>query len=121
LTLPPTAGRPGPDQRRRELSSCSAVRLVNHHHDLKLEMLRAHLGRMAEAGDPAEKFTFALEQPGMISVAKPGRGLDQRVEHGLQIEGRAADDLEYVGGRCLLLTRFLQFACEPNDLILVGI
>jgi hypothetical protein len=76
---------------------------------------------MAEAGDPAEKFTFALEQPGMISVAKPCRGLDQRVEHGLQIEGRAADDLEYVGGRCLLLTRFLQFACEPNDLILVGI
>jgi hypothetical protein len=38
LTLPPTAGRPGPDQRRRELSSCSAVRLVNHHHDLKLEI-----------------------------------------------------------------------------------
>src|ERR1700675_1400938 len=31
-----------------------------------------------------------------------GRG-DQGVEHGLQIEGRAADDLEHVGGGSLLV------------------
>ena len=30
---------------------------------------------------------------------------DQRVEHRLQIEGRAADDLEHVGGGGLLLQR----------------
>ena len=30
---------------------------------------------------------------------------DQRTEHGLEIEGRAADDLEHVGGRGLLLER----------------
>ena len=32
--------------------------------------------------------------------------IDQRVEHGLQIEGRAADDLEHVGGGGLLLQQF---------------
>ena len=31
---------------------------------------------------------------------------DQRVEHGLQVEGRTADHLEYVGGGGLLLQRF---------------
>ena len=30
---------------------------------------------------------------------------DQRVEHRLQVEGRAADDLEHVGGGGLLLQR----------------
>ena len=35
---------------------------------------------------------------------------DQRVEHGLQIEGRAADDLEHVGGGGLLLQRFVRSA-----------
>ena len=33
---------------------------------------------------------------------------DQRIEHGLQIERRAADDLEHVGGGGLLLQRFGQ-------------
>ena len=41
----------------------------------------------------------------MIRLAQPGRRLDQRVEHRLQIEGRAADDLEHVGGGGLLLQR----------------
>ena len=39
----------------------------------------------------------------LISLAKASRGLQQRIEHRLQIEGRAADDLEYVGGCGLLL------------------
>ena len=34
---------------------------------------------------------------------------DERIEHDLQIEGRAADDLENVGGGGLLLQRFAQF------------
>jgi hypothetical protein len=65
---------------------------------------------MAVACDPAEKFALALEQPGMISVAQPNSRFYERVEHGLQIEGRAADDLEYIGGGSLLLPRFLQFS-----------
>jgi hypothetical protein len=42
----------------------------------------------------------------LIGLTKPGGGLDQRVEHGLQIERRAADDLEHVGGGGLLLEGF---------------
>ena len=38
-----------------------------------------------------------------IRLAQVGGGLDQRVEYGLEIEGRAADDLEHVGGGGLLL------------------
>jgi hypothetical protein len=44
-----------------------------------------------------------------IRFAKSRGRLHQRVEHGPQIEGRAADDLEHVGGRGLLLQRFAQF------------
>jgi len=40
-----------------------------------------------------------------IGATESGGRLDQRVEHRLQIEGRAADDLQHVGGRGLLLQR----------------
>ena len=40
-----------------------------------------------------------------IGIAQPRGRLDQRIEHRLQIEGRAADDLEHVGGGGLLLQR----------------
>ena len=43
-----------------------------------------------------------------VRLAQPRRRFDQRVEHGLQVEGRAADDLENVGGRGLLLQRLAQ-------------
>src|SRR5262249_3680871 len=55
-----------------------------------------HVGRVAVAGDPAEKFAIALEQPGMISVAQPNSRFYECVEHRLQIEGRPADDLEHI-------------------------
>ena len=38
-----------------------------------------------------------------ICFSEPRRGFDQRVEHRLQIERRTAEDLEYIGGRGLLL------------------
>ena len=49
-----------------------------------------------------------------VGLAEPGRRFDQRLEHRLQIEGRAADDLEHVGGGGLLLQRFARArACAP--------
>src|SRR5262249_40152113 len=45
-----------------------------------------------------------------IRAAKASRRLGERVEHRLQIEGRAADDLEHVGGGSLLLQRFGELA-----------
>src|SRR4029077_5894986 len=38
-----------------------------------------------------------------IRFAKAGGGLYQRVQHGSEIEGRAADNLQHVGGGRLLL------------------
>jgi hypothetical protein len=33
------------------------------------------------------------------------------LKHWLKLAGRAADDLQHFGGRCLLLQRFGEFAC----------
>ena len=49
----------------------------------------------------------------LVGLAKPRRRLDQRIEHRLQIEGRAADDLEHVGGGGLLLQRLAQLVEQP--------
>src|SRR5262249_61161769 len=51
-----------------------------------------------------------------LRLAQPGSRLDQRVEHGLQVERRAADDLEHVGSRGLLLQRLAQLVEEARVL-----
>src|SRR5262249_3036312 len=43
----------------------------------------------------------------LVGLAQVGRGCDQRVENGLQVECRAANDLEHVGGGGLLLIHLL--------------
>jgi hypothetical protein len=48
-------------------------------------------------------FIITPEKQCMICLAEAGSRLDQRVEHGLKIECRAADDLQHVGGGGLLL------------------
>src|SRR6516225_6540639 len=44
-----------------------------------------------------------------VGFAQAYRRFRKRIEHGLQIEGRAADHLEHVGGRGLLLQRVAEF------------
>jgi hypothetical protein len=51
-------------------------------------------------------------------IAERARRLDQRIEHGLQVEGRAADDLEHIGGRRLLLQRLVALAGSMIELLL---
>ena len=51
-----------------------------------------------------------------IRIAQPCRRLDERVKYRLQIESRAADDLEYVGGGGLLLQRLAQLLEQPRVL-----
>ena len=45
---------------------------------------------------------------GQVRLAKSDRRLGQRIEHRLQVEGRAADHLEHVGCSRLLLQRLAQ-------------
>src|SRR4030095_12541547 len=51
---------------------------------------------------------FAAKDEGGVRLAKGGCRGDQRVKHRLQVEGGAADDLEHVGGRGLLLEGLAQ-------------
>src|SRR5262249_60536810 len=52
-----------------------------------------------------------------LRLAKLRRGLRQSVKNALQIERRAADHLEHVGGRGLLLSRLGEFARERIELV----
>ncbi len=51
-----------------------------------------------------------------VCVTQPRGGFSQRVEYRLQIERRAADDLEHVGGGGLLLEGFAQLVEHPRVL-----
>src|SRR5271166_4961824 len=67
-----------------------------------LEIL-SEFRREAVAGSPIVDTPFLPGDGGHVRLAEAGRRLSQRVEYRLQIEGRAADDLQHLGGRGLLL------------------
>ena len=46
----------------------------------------------------------------MSGLAQARRSLDDRVEHRLQVDRRAADDAEHLAGRSLVFERLLQLA-----------
>src|SRR5262245_4592824 len=58
---------------------------------------------MAEPSQKAQKIAVALEQPGILGFAQSRRRFNQRAEHGMEIKGRATDDLKHVSGSGLLL------------------
>ena len=70
---------------------------------------------MTIAGDPVKKIALALEHPGMVRTAQPRRRFAHCIKHALQIEFRAADDLEHVSGGGLLLPRLRQFVGKSAD------
>ena len=53
---------------------------------------------------------------GRIRFAQPSCRLNQGVEHLLQVERRAADDLEHIGSGGLLLQRLPQLVEQPRVL-----
>src|SRR5262249_809037 len=61
-------------------------------------------------GGKMKKIAPALKNECKIGLAQRHRRLHERVEHGLQVEGRSADDLEHVGGRGLLLQGFAKIS-----------
>src|SRR5215467_7589257 len=60
--------------------------------------------------DAAQTIAKHLKDRRIIGIAKARRGLDQRIKHPLQIEGRPTDDLQNFRRGRLLFQRFLQFA-----------
>jgi hypothetical protein len=66
------------------------------------------LGREAIGLRAIEHAVFLPRDRSLVGVAKPGGRFNERLQDWPQIEGRAADDLEHIGGRGLLLQRFGQ-------------
>src|SRR5262249_22491011 len=52
----------------------------------------------------------------LVGVAQACRRFNQRLQHRLEVKGRAADDLEHVGGGGLLLQRFAQLVEQARVL-----
>src|SRR5215471_18562764 len=81
----------------------SATRLVRMPRHELLEVFRISMAcRMTKAP------VLGTIDEGSFGAAEPCGGFDQRVEYGLQIECRTADDLEHVGRRGLPLQRFAE-------------
>src|SRR5215472_7122579 len=55
-------------------------------------------------------FPVAASNQGHIGRAEPRRSLNKGGKHLLQIEGRAADDLQHITRRSLVLERFFKIA-----------
>src|SRR5215469_16694389 len=72
-------------------------------------------GVAVDSADP-KNFSITHLDGALIGRAKPSGRLRQRVEHRLQIERRAADNLEHIGCRRLLLERLTQFIQQPRVL-----
>jgi hypothetical protein len=59
-----------------------------------------------------------MEHIHLIRPAETRHGLHQRIEHGLEVDGGTADDLEHLGGRGLLLQGLIQLTSAAVKLIL---
>ena len=68
-----------------------------------LPLLLRMLPRVPYIGARVGNFAVSSRQIADLASQMLGRIRQHRFEHRLQIEGRAADDLEHVGGRGLLL------------------
>src|SRR5262249_52943227 len=66
------------------------------------------LRRMPEIATTLEPVTLGPPYAARFGIAEATRRFSERIEHRLQVEGRAADDLEHVGSCGLLLQRLAQ-------------
>ena len=84
----------------------SALRTESGHRSAPRCAVRQRAGRASRTHD---------RWPSSASQSRAAE-LDQCIEHRLQVEGRAADDLEHVGGGGLLLQRFAQLVEQAGVL-----
>src|SRR5262249_37202009 len=76
-----------------------------------------HVRVLAMQGNRAEGVSLAQEQVTEFGLADAGRALQHGVEHCLKLAGRARDDLEDLGGRCLLLERLAEIVGALASLV----
>src|SRR5262249_31451648 len=66
------------------------------------------LGRVTVSLREEEHSILLPSHRGVVGAAKAASRFNERLQHRLEIKGRATDDLEHVGGGGLLLERFAQ-------------
>jgi hypothetical protein len=80
--------------------------------ELQARKLGFELRRKTEVCPRAKQAAFRRQRDVTdVRLANSRGRLDERIEHGLQVKGRAADHLEHIGGRGLLFQRLAQLAC----------
>jgi hypothetical protein len=88
-------------------------------HRVAAPFLHERLGHPVH-GDRAQGFTFGSVKDAEPRLAEAGRIRQDRLEHRLEVSGRAGDDPQHFGGSRLLLPRLLKFACLALKLFLRG-
>ncbi len=71
--------------------------------------------RHVVGGDGASAAALDAENAAMLGAAQPGGAVQQHLEHALEVELRAADQLEHIGARRLLGPRLGELAGELRD------
>ena len=71
----------------------------------------------ADSSRPAECLAVETEQGAELGLANACGVFQHGLEHGLQLAGRTADDLEHLGGRGLLLQRLAQIVGALAQLV----
>ncbi len=102
--------------KQRPAADIAAARLDRHGPDAVHEFGRKAVGFGA--------IKHAVDRPGdvrLVRLGKPRRRFDQRLEHRLEVEGGAADDLQHVGGGGLLLQGFAQLRLAVLEHADVGV
>src|SRR5262249_24755996 len=89
-----------------------APRLVGHVPEILVEQRR----RETVARHVIVSVAFLAGDGGHVRLAELRGRLGKRIEYRLQVEGRAADDLEHIRGGRLLLQRFAQLVQQPRVL-----
>src|SRR6516162_8491809 len=91
------------DVNHRALQQCAPGRgPAGERNRMLLHELNKFAGVLVAGGKP-QQIAVGPRNRTHIRLAKPGSRLDQRVKYCLQVERRAADHLEHVGGGGLLL------------------
>src|SRR5206468_12808401 len=75
----------------------ASIRYDGHSSDIIHEFVR-----IAEALGSKKYTVFLAGNGGLVGFAEPSRRFNERLQHALQIERRAANNLENIGGRRLL-------------------
>src|SRR5262249_13669843 len=83
---------------------------------INIELVDANgYGYRTKMSPQKHRVSFAESQHHIINSANPGCAFDDGIENRLHVRGRAADDTEHLGSRCLMFEGFTQLRVALLD------